>query len=161
MSERPNITVHAEAAEAIREAAWNALPRETGGILIGWREGASARDVTVVAALVVSDPAAAHASYRLNQAAAQALLDDYLTRESDTNLGYVGEWHSHPEPQPPSPQDLRSLRSAARLTRRPLALLIPALDPVTDRLVWHVRVGERASRLPLARVHTATLREHE
>jgi proteasome lid subunit RPN8/RPN11 len=159
MTDRAYITLLADAAETIRNAAWAAIPRETGGILIGWRGGTSRLTVSVHTALVVEDPAAAHTTYELNRDRAQIALDTYIAGQNDCNLGYVGEWHSHPAPQPPSPQDLRSLRASARLASGPVALVVPALEPTNDGLTWHGRVAERRPRLRSINIHATDPKE--
>jgi integrative and conjugative element protein (TIGR02256 family) len=141
-----DIILSADAAASIHNASWAAMPRETGGILIGWRGGTTRLTVTVLTGLVVSDPAAAHTTYELNRDRAQAALDAFVARRHDPNLGYVGEWHSHPAPQPPSSQDLRSLRASARLAPGPIALVVAALTPALMGLTWHGRVAERRGR---------------
>jgi integrative and conjugative element protein (TIGR02256 family) len=159
MTDRAEITLSAEATETIRKAAWAAIPRETGGILIGWRGGTSRLTVCVHTALVVEDQAAAHTTYELNRDRAQTALDAHIASQQDHNLGYVGEWHSHPAPQPPSPQDLRSLRASARLASGPVALVVPAVAPAHKGLTWHGRVAERRSRLRSIKIHAANPKE--
>lgn len=161
MTEAADIKLSAEAAQAMRAAACDARPRETGGILIGWRGGTTPLAITVCAALVVDDPTAGHATYLLDRDRAQAALDAYLTDHPDPDLGYVGEWHSHPAPQPPSPQDLRSLRASARLAPAPVALVVPALDHQAETLTWHGRVAERRSRLRPIQLHSTQPREQQ
>ncbi len=114
-----------------------------------------------MAALVIEDSTAAHTTYVLNQGRAQAELDAYLASQQDAKLGYVGDWHSHPAPQPPSSQDLRSLRASARLSRAPVALVVPALNPFGETLTWHGRVAERRLRLRTTRLHTTDPKEQQ
>ena len=159
MTDPVEITLSLHAAGTIRDAAWAAMPRETGGILIGWRGGPSRLAVSVYAALVVQDPSAAHTTYELNRDRAQAALDAYLVGQLDHKLGYIGEWHSHPAAQPPSPQDLRSLLASARRAAGPVALVVPAIAPGHTELTWHGRVAERRSRLCPIKVHTTEPKE--
>jgi integrative and conjugative element protein (TIGR02256 family) len=159
MPDRADISLSADAVETIRNAAWAAVPRETGGILIGWRGGATQLTVSVHTALVVEDPAAARTTYELNRDRAQTALDAYRAGQQDHNLGYVGEWHSHPAPQPPSRQDLRSLRASARLASGPVALVVPALVPAQKGLTWHGLVAERRTLLRSVKIHTTDPKE--
>lgn len=123
-----------------------ALPRETGGILVGWRDGGS---VVVRAFLLVDDAQARSATYERRHATAQVVLERYMAKSSDDRVGYVGEWHSHPMPQPPSPQDLKSIRAAARLAHAQIALVVFAVDPGLDTATPH---GVIASRNKLRRI---------
>jgi integrative and conjugative element protein (TIGR02256 family) len=161
MPEKATITLNADAGRTIRSAAQAAQPHETGGILIGWRCGSVALGINVVASLVVEDPNAGRATFRLDRDRAQAALDRYLEEQQNLKLGYVGEWHSHPEPQPPSPQDLRSLRASARLALAPVGLVVLALNPHDSILTWHARVAQRRPRLRTIRAHTATVKEEQ
>lgn len=161
MTDAHSITLSTEAARTIRTAAHDATPCEAGGILIGWRGGMDALAITVAAALVVADPGAGHATFLLDRDRAQAALDAHLKDQQDCELGYVGEWHSHPKPQPPSPQDLRSLRASARLALAPVGLVVPALNPRDATVTWHGRVAERRPRLRMIRIHVATPKEQQ
>lgn len=117
-----------------------ALPDETGGILIGWRER---RTVVVSRVLVVPDLDAAIAHYTLNHDAAQAALDRHRRDHPDEAEGYVGDWHSHPEPQPPSPLDRRSISEAAAQLELPIAMLVIAYDANSDTMTTYGHVVYR------------------
>lgn len=124
----------------LEEAARQAAPKETGGILTGWREG---NTVVVRHALVVEDGSAQHATYQRRHAAAEAALLRHLEDLEDRRLGYVGEWHTHPLQQPPSGTDWASLGSVTRDAGGAVALLVAALDPTTDQVTTHAGVGRR------------------
>lgn len=117
------------AAGALAEAqgsALDAVPDERGGILVGWWEG---HDVAVVQALLpVRDHHAGRAHYERRHSLAQQALDDYLRSVADAASGYIGEWHSHPAPQPPSSIDRGALGAIVRQARRPVVLLVLALN---------------------------------
>ena len=50
-------------------------------------------------------------------------------RGSAGTIGYVGEWHTHPEPVPsPSGQDCANWRNLVRQTKHPLAFVILGTD---------------------------------
>lgn len=50
-------------------------------------------------------------------------------RSSAGTIGYVGEWHTHPEPVPsPSGQDGANWRNLVRQTKHPLAFVILGTD---------------------------------
>lgn len=135
------IRVAYSALEAAEAAARNATPDETGGILLGWRTDGT---IYISDALLVPDDQAGSFSYQRSHAAAQAVLDAYIAHRSDPNIGYVGEWHTHPLPLPPSPIDIRSLRLAARGLTDPIALLVIALSTDKDATTTHVLVASQA-----------------
>lgn len=105
-----------------------ALPKETGGILLGFRTP----DLVVVTRLLtVPDPRSSRHSYRRRRRHAQDQMAAARTDDAGA-VGYVGEWHTHPADQPPSRTDLRALAATARLAAGPVALLVlayPAAGP--------------------------------
>lgn len=132
--------------EAIAEAA---LPDETGGILLGWR---SQDGVHVARPIEVPDPHATSHGYQRNFALAQAALWATLANQpSDTPLGYIGEWHSHPAPVAASGIDLRAIRHLARDVGAPIVLVVASLTANTWRLSAHL-----ASRF---RIQPATIKD--
>jgi proteasome lid subunit RPN8/RPN11 len=113
------------AVDAISSAGRASIPSETGGILLGW-ETTSGFELTD--ALVIDDPSASTTSYTRNPEASQAALDHVLLAQPDGSpLGYIGEWHSHPAPCPPSSSDVRAMRRIGKqLSDRPCVLLVAA-----------------------------------
>lgn len=100
------------------------LPDETGGILLGYR---TAGEIVVVDTLEVPDSKAHRFGYIRRRAPAQRLLDTYLAAEPpSSDVGWVGDFHSHPADQSASRTDLRTLRRNARADGSPLALLVIA-----------------------------------
>jgi integrative and conjugative element protein (TIGR02256 family) len=78
-------------------------PIETGGILIGFRDGVHVR---VKDALEVHDPTAPHTSYTLRAKPRETALTRYLQSLPPNSLmGYVGDWHTHPADAEPSGTD--------------------------------------------------------
>lgn len=125
------VTCPGTVADTIVAAGRASAPREAGGILLGW---ATADGFELIDALVVPDGSASGTSYTRDSGAAQAALDDVLsTQPSGSPLGYIGEWHTHPAPCPPSPRDIRAMRSIARrLSTRPAVLLVAAFGTDGD-----------------------------
>lgn len=118
----PRIRISRRALVEAEARAVSATPHEVGGIVIGWWEGDG---IAVVHDLLsVSDPRAGHTHYERRHSPAQQALDDYLQPRSDRNAGYIGEWHSHPAPQPPSAIDRGALSSIVRQVRQPVALVV-------------------------------------
>lgn len=130
-----------------------ALPKETGGILLGWRE----LDAVVVTRLVeVVDPDAGSATYTRNRAAAETALQRALATVPSRDLvGYVGEWHVHPAVQGPSWQDRRELRAVARASPHAVALIVLSHDGECDS--WLLAALTARSCL----VRTAKIHEKE
>lgn len=132
--------------ELLERAAVDPM-RETGGILLGWRHPGG---IHVEQALEVPDRQAGHTWYRRRHAPAEAALAAALGQvPEESDLGYVGEWHTHPAPAGPSFCDRRELRRISGRTTHEVALLVAAYDKSTS--TW-VPVGLTALR---RRVRTA------
>lgn len=116
-----------------------ALPRETGGILIGFREGP---DIVVTRLLVVQDGQSSGHTYLRSERAAQAALTA-VREHAPAAIGYVGEWHTHPADQGPSPTDVDSLSQTARNAGGRIALLVLSFA-ASGAVDVHVRTGQRA-----------------
>lgn len=157
---RPVVTLTRRAEDTVSAAAIAAAPRETGGILLGWRDTAHG-GFTVTGAIEVPDTASGHATYRRQHAAAEGRLQEALARHNDPDVGYVGEWHSHPAPQPPSPQDRHSIKQTARGAPAAVVLLVPALDPGAGTFTWHALAAARQPYLPRVTVKTASVVHQE
>ena len=122
------------------------MPLETGGILLGYREGA---DVMVTHALVVEGSGASGNRYVRDDVEANRTLSDFLNdRDSDDVTGYVGEWHSHPAPSGPSSIDHAAMREIARTSDAPVALVVHVPNPASF-------VGRIARRQRFGRVQVA------
>ncbi len=122
----PRLQLAATALSNGSELARAALPRETGGILVGWHEDDT---VVVTDVLPVPDKRAGGHHYSRNHKRAQRVLDQHRKQTADKNVGYVGEWHSHPAPQPPSHIDLNSLAELTEVTVHTVALVVFAVHP--------------------------------
>lgn len=127
--------------------ALKASPHELGGILVGWWQGNST--AVVVEFLPVTDHAAGLSHYERRHALAQGALDKYLRERDDSRLGYVGEWHSHPAPQPPSRIDRSELNAIVRQSRKQVALVVLAIDEeravTAHGLIGHPRWPRRTA----------------
>ena len=105
------------------------MAREHGGILVGFRDGI---DLCVEDILEVADSTAGRTSYLRRERPARKALQRYLERNNpEDQVGYVGEWHTHPAPIPPSHVDEQTMRTMARRNRRQVALVVASLG--TDR----------------------------
>lgn len=126
----------------MREIAIAAMPRETGGLLIGWIEGEA---VSVVDLITVLHPRPERSRYLLDAARANAALDEYLAATQGKHLGYVGSWHTHPAMAGPSPLDMMTFRRVTRRMGIPLAFVVAATDGHSTRFhaIWAVFQGRR------------------
>jgi proteasome lid subunit RPN8/RPN11 len=109
----------------LRAAAGAALPRETGGLLLGWWDTHDVSEVIIVRhAIEVPDRRATPTSWVRRPRAAQAALSRALALLSHPLLGYVGDWHSHPETYTASAPDRASLLRTSLQYEHPVLLLI-------------------------------------
>lgn len=98
------------AVSGISLAAFRAHPFETGGVLVGVRAG-SGRPWVTRAVEVPRQGEPNRSSYVLPPDARPRTIDDL--RRTDSRLGYLGDWHSHPCNVGPSAKDIRALRAIA------------------------------------------------
>jgi integrative and conjugative element protein (TIGR02256 family) len=118
----PSIYVRADAHETIAAETAKRLPLETGGIILGYREG---DNLVITHALAVDGGGATKDRYVRDDVRANARLEEFLAdRAEDDPIGYVGEWHSHPAPSGPSTIDRNAMRAAAKVAEGPVALLV-------------------------------------
>lgn len=115
------LIVAGSALAAAKQAATDRLPRETGGILIGFRSG---DDVYIVDAIEIGDDRSTGSSFVLREDPREQALADYRRDAPDSPFGYVGSWHSHPAPAEVSRRDLRTLRQEAKAARDLVAMMV-------------------------------------
>jgi proteasome lid subunit RPN8/RPN11 len=128
--------VSQEAFDAMCASASAALPKETGGVLLGFRTD---RGVHITGALEVPDGRATRFSYRRSHRKAAKQLAAFLALEpADCPVGYVGEWHSHTAPLPPSPVDIVALGSTALESGDDIVLVV--MRRIDDE--WSATVAE-------------------
>ena len=144
MTRRPDrrLVFGAEVVRQAFEEASAALPLETGGVLLGFRD---AEGIVVTRLLTVRDEASSGVSYVRSREHAQKALEIELEL-APSHVGYVGEWHSHPAPSEPSGIDERSLRATVLSGRAPIALLVVATAADGTWSV-HARLAEGVPRM--------------
>lgn len=108
----------------MRLAGTQALPRETGGLLLGCYTENGPR---VTEAYVVPDPRATRIRYRRDAVAAACILGARIRADDSGTLGYIGEWHTHPLPIGPSATDVHASGRLASTGGHDIALLVLAL----------------------------------
>lgn len=116
------IDLRVDAYETIASETANHLPRETGGILLGYQENGT---IVATHALVVEGQGTTTNRYVRDDVGANKLLEEFLEQRADDDpTGYIGEWHSHPSPSGPSPVDHTAMRAIAKVSSNPIALLV-------------------------------------
>jgi proteasome lid subunit RPN8/RPN11 len=102
----------------ITEAAADAYPLETGGVLVG----VMAEDRPwVLAAIRVPNASGTQNSFLLPKGARPRLVAEY--RKIEPKAGYLGDWHTHPANSGPSKIDSQSLNLLANGKGKPLLIL--------------------------------------
>ena len=121
------LVAHPSVVQQIRTSAEGSFPRETGGILIGYRKETA---IAVTTAIEVPDPDATANQYNRCPPVAQRLLDERLAYERTTSaIGYIGEWHSHSCDVPASTRDRRTLCRNALADGDSIALIVTRFTP--------------------------------
>lgn len=115
-----------------------ALPKETGGILLGFR---TPQGLVGTRLLVVEDRSSSGHSYVRRRRPAQRLLDD-VRRQAGPAIGYICDWHTHPLDAGPSRADARCIAAACRDAGGPVALLVLSYSG-RDLGHTHAQVAER------------------
>ncbi|RAX44912.1 hypothetical protein DQ354_12430 [Arthrobacter sp. AQ5-06] len=126
---RGNIFLQPHARDTITAESAQALPLESGGILLGYRED---QNIVVTNALTVQSATATTYKYIRDDIVANRKLREFLsTRSSEDPVGYVGEWHSHPKPSGPSATDIKAIKSTAKASGGSVALVVcsPTNEP--------------------------------
>lgn len=123
------IHLRIRARATILQAGLRAARYETGGILVGFRDGPN---IIVTRAIEVPSPNATSHSYSSDHTVAQLELErDRANHPADLLSGYVGEWHTHPAPVGPSWIDRVSMGRIAWRAEAPIALVVCNADSAT------------------------------
>jgi integrative and conjugative element protein (TIGR02256 family) len=134
------VEVSEEVLAELNDAARTALPYETGGLLIGWRDGDR---VIVRGSLKLGTPNPRTNRFEIHTKKATKVLKDYLRTTSDPLEGYVGAWHTHPALASPSGTDFETFEASAAATQAPLAFIVLATngDSSIAHITWAGRDG--------------------
>lgn len=121
--------------ESLSQAATTALPHETGGLLLGWRDG---EHVVVCGWLHMSASNPKINRFEIDAKKATKVLKQHLRTSSNPLEGYVGAWHSHPAMVPPSAMDFETFGASAAATHAPLAFVVLATSGSvsTAHIAW-------------------------
>jgi proteasome lid subunit RPN8/RPN11 len=101
----PVLLLSESAHASMIAAATKAHPNETGGILIGVHTNDGHPWVTRSIEIATDDRG--HHHYKIPSGATQPSV--HAARRTDSRLGYLGDWHSHPADVGPSGTDLATL----------------------------------------------------
>ncbi len=131
----PILLLSESAQASMIAAAAKAHPNETGGILIGVHTNSGHPWVTRAIEIATNDRG--HHHYKIPSGATQPSV--HAARRTDSRLGYLGDWHSHPADIGPSPTDLATLAVySIRHPRTPNPTLI-VIRNTTDGRALDVR----------------------
>ncbi|MFC0623253.1 Mov34/MPN/PAD-1 family protein [Kribbella deserti] len=111
-----------------------AAPLETGGLLLGWWENGA---IVVRHAVEVPDQQAGRSSWTRRPRAARSVLKAALADLDHPLLGYIGDWHSHPEVCHASGRDIQSLALTSEQYTLPLVLIVHLPDHTVDVRAAH------------------------
>ena len=100
----PLLVISESAKAAMVAAAAKAHPDETGGILVGVHVD---NQPWVTRAIEIPSPHRGRHHYKIPAGATQPAV--HTARRDDPRLGYLGDWHTHPDDVGPSPTDLATL----------------------------------------------------
>lgn len=124
MTRRYKPAIELDALATMTDAADRAIPKETGGILLGFR---SDQGLHITGAIEVTDlRATKHAYRRAHRRASKLLAAALADQPSDSPVGYVGEWHTHPAPAGPSDIDMHAIAATALAATDQIALVVLA-----------------------------------
>jgi integrative and conjugative element protein (TIGR02256 family) len=108
---------------AFRQVDLNAA--EAGGILLGFRRG-SHLHVTMATPPGPTDVRNKFSFSREDESHPRIALSEWS--RSEETMDYIGEWHTHPEPDPlPSSLDLREWRKISRERAEPMVFMIQGI----------------------------------
>lgn len=142
----PNISVHVseEALPEVRERATDALPHETGGIVLGCLT-ATGVWITTFAEVQSKSP---HLTRCLIPAGSTHPIVDQA-HAADPRVGYLGDWHTHPVDTNASNVDLATLQDLAVgvFRRRRLLALLRRVDRDWALDLWVMNRLRRPIRL--------------
>jgi integrative and conjugative element protein (TIGR02256 family) len=116
-------------AAELNDLATAAAARETGGLLLGWWDDGA---LVVRHAVEAPDSQASRSSWNRRPGVAKQALSAALKELDHPLLGYVGDWHSHPEVCAASDRDTRSLAATSLQYADPLVLLVHLPDRTLD-----------------------------
>lgn len=123
MSRQKRVRIAESALAVIRSASLATAPNETGGILVGVRvEGG----LWVTHAIEVKPALGVYARYEIPAGVTPGLVR--AARAKDKRIGYLGDWHSHPEDVGASSTDRHTMARLARSLRASHVMIVALPD---------------------------------
>lgn len=144
---RPDrIQIVEEVAAEIRRLASDALPNETGGVLLGYM---SSNGPLITRCVHLPPTVPSPAGYTIEEGATSNALD--AAREFEPSIGYVGEWHSHPSDQPASATDRQTMArlAAGEDAARPVMIVACPRVGRTHLLRSYSSTSDELAEVPL------------
>ncbi len=136
-TDRPVLYIAETAHHTMSVAAKKSHPNETGGILVGVHLNGQP---WVTAVIEIASTDRGHTHYKLPAGSTQPAVR--RARQTDTRLGYLGDWHTHPDNVGPSPTDLTTLGLISlRHPRTPNPTLIVVRKAISNYELDARRVG--------------------
>lgn len=132
MRERIEVQLVGTVRHEMRIAALAAAPNETGGLLLGWWN--SLGHVVIRHAVEVPDSSATRSSWTRRERPAKRALARALNELDHPLLGYVGDWHVHPEQCSPSGRDQTSIVETSRQFNNPIVMAVRLPDGSVELL---------------------------
>ena len=133
MTDRIYVTLTGPVRQEMKAAAKAASPRETGGLLLGWWDDQGGV-VIIRHAIEVPDRQATHTSWTRRQVPANRALAQALKDLNHPLLGYVGDWHVHPEQVGASWCDRASITETSKQYDQAIVLIVRLPDDSLDIL---------------------------
>lgn len=154
MTRPKSIQLSPDAYDTIARASMQTPKRETGGFLLGHREGGV---IVVVHAVHVPSLHATLTRYVREETESHRQLEEFRSKHPvDEPDGYIGEWHSHTANAGPSSIDRSTMIDIAKEIPGPLALIVwvpgnPRLfhGHAVRRGIFGTKIPEVAVRMPL------------
>jgi proteasome lid subunit RPN8/RPN11 len=142
----PNIGVHVseEALADVRERASDALPHETGGIVLGCL---TATGVWITRFAEVPSKSPHLTRFLIPAGSTHRIVDE--AHAADARVGYLGDWHTHPADTGASNVDLATLQDLAVgvFRRRRLLAILRRVDRDWALDLWVLNRLRRPIRL--------------
>lgn len=147
------IQLSPDAYDTMARASMQTPERETGGFLLGHREGGV---IVVVHAVHVPSLDATRTHYVREEVEAHRQLEEFRNAHPvDEVDGYIGEWHSHTANVGPSSIDRSTMVGIAKEISGPLALIVwvpghprPFHGHAIHRSIFGTKIPEVVVRMP-------------
>lgn len=126
------VTLTGPVRQEMKAAADAAVPKETGGLLLGWWDEYG--NVMVRHAIEVKDRWATRTSWTRRERPAGRALARALQELDHPLLGYVGDWHVHPAQCGASGRDHASIVKTSRQYHNAIVMIVRLSDSSMDLL---------------------------